>query len=132
MRISDVIAVAGALVAASAATPAAADGQSYFWRWTDGSDAKVRTLGEGRYRTQQRLPRLVVFAHPSTPRRLVTLEYGDRTGWHPEDTARTDRDGRAVLELNPYCADGSWCTDTVGYRLLVNGIDTTFAITYVA
>jgi len=132
MRICVVIAVAGALVAASAPTPAAADGQSYFWRWTDGSDAKVRTLGEDRYRTQQNLPGLVVIAHPSAPRRLVTLEYHDRAGWHREDTARTDRDGRAVLELNPYCADGSWCMDTVRYRLLVNGVDTTFAITYVA
>jgi hypothetical protein len=130
MRVPVIAGVVGMLLVTTVATPAAADQQSYFWRWSDGADARARTLDGGRYRSQEQLPKLIVTAEPASPRRQVTLQYRDGARWRAEDTVRTDRSGRATLELNPYCEDGSWCDETLAYRLLVNGVDSSFTLTF--
>ena len=130
MRVPVTASLAAVLLVVIGATPAAAGPQAYFWRWSDGVDARARILSEGRYRTQERLPHLVAVAEPASPRRTVTLQYRDGGVWRTEDSARTDRTGRATLALNPYCEDGAWCDETVAYRLLVNGIQTAFTLTF--
>jgi hypothetical protein len=130
MRIPLAASFVGVLFVLLGASPAGAEQQSYFWQWSDGRDARERTLDEGRYRSPERLPSLIVRAWPVAPRRLVTLQYLDGGVWRREDAAVTDRSGRATLELNPYCEDGDWCDESVAYRLLVNGVDTAFTLTY--
>jgi hypothetical protein len=114
--------------AAGAIAPAA---QEFYWEWSDGVDAKVRTFRESKYQLAENLPVLYVFAEPARPQQFVKLQYKQGSTWKREDGALTNRAGRATLELNPICENGTWCGGTYKYRLLVNGIYTIFTITYV-
>ena len=105
--------------------------QEFYWEWSDGVDAKVRTFRESKYQAAENLPVLYVFAEPARPQQFVKLQYKQGSTWKREDGALTNRAGRATLELNPYCENGTWCGGTYKYRLLVNGIYTVFTITYV-
>jgi len=110
-----------------AARPAA---QQFFWEWSDGVDAKRRTFRETEYQTQENLPRLVVSAEPARPQQFIKLQFKDGSTWRREDAGLTNGKGVVSLELNPYCANGTWCDGTYKYRLLVNGKYTVFTITY--
>jgi hypothetical protein len=112
-----VTAVAALTVSASPA--AAADGPAYYWRWSDGSSATARTLGEARL--DGRPPALVVDTHPATSGRRIVLQFRDHGHWRIEDAGVTRADGSVRLELNPFCEDGAWCTGSYGYRLLAGG-----------
>lgn len=124
------LAVLVLLVPASPAAAAASDGPAYFWRWSDGSEARSRTFTEHGYDVPSRLPRLVVQTHPATDGRRVSLQSRGRDGWFTEDSGTTDARGSVRLELNPYCADGEWCTRTFAYRLVVDGIHATVQVTF--
>ena len=122
---------AAPLTEPSAAVSIAPAVQKFYWEWSDGVDAKVRTFRESKYQTPENLPVLYVFAEPARPQQFVKLQYKQGTTWKREDGALTNRAGRAALELNPICENGTWCGGTYKYRLLVNGIYTQFTITYV-
>ena len=47
-----------------------------------------------------------------------------------EDSGTTDAHGDVRLQLNPYCADGAWCTRAFDYRLLVDGRRATIRVTF--
>jgi hypothetical protein len=131
MRMSGAVLVVLALLApASPAVAASSDGPAYFWRWTDGSEARARTFTEHEYAISARLPRLVVQSHPTAMGRPVVLQTRVRGVWGTEDSGTTDRHGIVRLELNPYCADGAWCTSTFDYRLLVDGHRATVRVTF--
>ena len=138
------LAVAATATAVSAAPVAAAPlmepstavsivpaAQKFYWEWSDGVDAKVRTFRESKYQAAENLPVLYVFAEPAKPQQFVKLQYKQGSTWKREDAALTNRAGRATLELNPYCENGTWCGGTYKYRLLVNGSYTIFTVTYV-
>ncbi len=118
------------LVPASPAVAAPADGPAYFWRWTDGSEARTRTLTEHEYGTPGRLPGLGVQTHPATRGRHVVLQVRIHGAWGTEDSGTTDAHGSVRLRLNPYCADGAWCTRAFDYRLLVDGRRATIRVTF--
>lgn len=125
MRIRGALLAVPALLAllapASPAVAAPPDGPAYFWRWTDGSEARARTLTEHEYGTPSRLPRLLVQTHPATRGRHVVLQARVHGSWGTEDSGTTDAHGGVRLQLNPYCSDGAWCTRAFDYRLLVDG-----------
>ncbi len=114
----------------AAAAADAATGQSYYWRWSDGSEARHRTFRQSQYRVPERLPRLIVSAYPSGPSSQVTLQYRRDGRWRTEDTGRTDGAGQVRLALNPYCPDGQWCEATFDYRALAGGHTASLRVTY--
>lgn len=117
-------AVLAVLVLIAPLSPAAAltsDGPAYFWRWSDGSEARVRTFAEHEYAVPSRLPRLVVQTHPATAGRTIALQARIDGAWATEDSGATGPRGAVRLQLNPYCADGAWCRSAFEYRLLVDG-----------
>ncbi len=113
------------------AAAATSDDPAYFWRWSDGSEARTRTFGEQAFGTASRLPRLVVQTHPSTRGRHVVLQVRADGSWRTEDGAYTDSQGAARLQLNPYCASGAWCRTPFDYRLLVDGQTAAIRVTFV-
>lgn len=115
------------LAPAGAAT---ADGPAYFWRWTDGSEARVRTFAEHQYEVPSRLPRLVVQTHPATAGRTIALQARIDGVWTTEDSGTTGPRGAVRLQLNPYCADGAWCRSVFAYRLLVDGRSASLTVGY--
>jgi hypothetical protein len=137
MRIWGAVLLATALLApgapaaaAESAGAVASDGPAYYWRWSDGSEARVRTLAEHEYEVPSRLPRLVVQTHPATPGRRIALQARQADGWITEDSGSTDARGAVRLQLNPYCPNGDWCRSTFAYRLLVDGQTATLRVTF--
>lgn len=124
------VAIVAAVLIATTLGPAQAARDSYYWKWSDGSRQTTRTFTQARWGAQERLPRLVVTAQPAAPSRLVLLQ-ADRGGtWTTETSARTNRDGIARIEVDPYCASGIWCRDTFRYRLLVEGQSAPLTLTF--
>lgn len=105
-------------------------GPGLFWRWSDGVDTIARTFDAGRYPSPAQLPRLTVATDPATAGQLVALQFEAGGHWLTDDRARTDGSGTATLELNPYCENGAWCNRTYPYRLMVNGQQAGFTITF--
>ena len=124
--------VAGLLASPAVAAPPAnaADGTTYFWRWSDGSRAATRTFTEAAYLDAGRLPSLIVTAVPAGRRAPVRLAVRRAGHWLTEDGAATGGAGVAVVALNPYCLDGDWCDERQDYRLSVDGQSVRLAITY--
>lgn len=124
------LAVLALLIPAAPAAAATPEGPAYFWRWSDGSEARVRTFAEHEYAVPSRLPRLVVQAHPATRGRHIAVQTRVRGHWRTEDATTTDARGTARLQLNPYCADGAWCRSTFDYRLIVDGQVASIRVTF--
>jgi hypothetical protein len=72
----------------------------------------------------------VVQTHPATRGRHVVLQARVRGVWGTEDSGTTDARGGVRLQLNPYCADGAWCTSAFDYRLLVDGRRATIRVIF--
>jgi hypothetical protein len=72
----------------------------------------------------------VVQTHPATAGRHIALEARVSGHWRPEDSGVTDAGGALRLQLNPYCADGAWCTSTFDYRLTVDGHQAMVRVTF--
>jgi hypothetical protein len=131
MRVSGALVIALAFLAPAASAHAATqDGPSYFWRWTDGSEARVRTFAEHDYAVTSRLPRLLVQTRPASKGRHVTLQTRIGGGWTIEDSGTTDARGIVRLQLNPYCASGAWCRGAFDYRLVVDGRTAVLTVDY--
>lgn len=131
-----ILAAAPVAVSASPAVDATAGSpavvvaaQEFWWEWSDGSTALRRTFTQSRYGTQSRLPHLVAHAEPAQPRRTIVLEYWQRGAWHVENSVKTNSQGVATIDINPYC-DGSWCDGTWKYRMTVAGQVARLTITF--
>lgn len=123
-------AIVAAVLTATVLGPAQAAGDSYYWKWSDGSRQTSRTFTQSRWGIQERLPRIVVTAQPAAPSRTVLLQSNRGGGWTTEASARTDRGGVATIEIDPYCAGGNWCRDTFRYRLSVDGQSAPLTLTF--
>jgi hypothetical protein len=118
---SPVFASVAAAPAAQRPAPAVRAEPLWFWEWTDGSTARMRDLAEVRYPSWSDLPGLVIASTPATPGSRIALQVRAHGRWVVEDVATTGPDGRAILRINPYCADGDWCDGRSDYRLVVAG-----------
>lgn len=122
------VAISAVLAAGpSVGSAAAADGPTYFWRWSDGSERPTRLVDTAR---PSRIPGLVVATSPATPGQRVLLQFRDGNHWRTEDAAMTRTDGTARLDLNPFCEDGDWCRRTFGYRLVAGGRTAALTVTF--
>ena len=65
---------------------------------------------------------LIVQVLPVTPQREVELQFFE-DGWVTENTATTDSEGFAYLDVDPYCEDNLWCDALWEFRVLVNERD---------
>lgn len=122
------IATALALVWAPAAQ--AAPTTDWFWEWSDGSRARDRTIEERWHPRWTTMPALRVASSPAASGRLVELQVRSGDAWHTEDSTRSDASGAAVLQVNPYCADGGWCAGVLRYRLRVEGSTASLTIRF--
>lgn len=134
--LSGLAALTATAQSADAAAPAAPAGaaaatQSYYWRWSDGSEERHRTFRRSEYRVPERLPRLIVSAYPSRPSRPVRLEFRRGGRWQLEDAGSLSATGSVALSLTPYCDDGRWCDATLDYRAVVAGQTASLRVTYV-
>lgn len=120
------LAVAGVVPAANAAPTA-----DWFWEWSDGSRAGMRVLAEDDNPDWALLPALRVASSPATAGRLVELQVRSGARWLTEDATRTDVRGTGMLHLNPYCADGAWCSGPTDYRLRVEGITASMTVRFI-
>jgi hypothetical protein len=125
-------AAAGAAPAASNRAPSAAPTapQKYFWKWSDGSQKTSRLFREKTYKTQKKLPHLVVTVIPATPAHVVYLQFKQKGKWIVENKVTTDGKGVANIELNPYCSNDTWCDGTWQYRLHLTGQNQNLKIAY--
>lgn len=112
------------------ATPAWADGSSYYWKWSDGSKATSRSFSETTFDSPRALPRLVVTSTPPAPGRLVRLEFQHAGAWRIESTAQTNASGIATLAVNPLCESRRWCDETIRYRLRIDGQTAPLTVAY--
>jgi len=135
--------VAGTLAALGAATavaaPAAEAGsrvtiapaaQDYYWTWSDGSQKSHRTFTQTEYGIQPNLPKLVVTVEPAKPRHYINLEFKEDGKWVLENKVATNSKGVANIDINPYCANESWCDGTYTYRLKVGSQYAILKLTY--
>jgi hypothetical protein len=118
------------LVLHAGTTPAVAQDQQYFWRWSDGDLAKARTFTASRYDSPDDLPRLVVTATPASPQHRVLLQFRDGERWRTDDSAVTSPVGTAALALNPFCSGDHWCRGRFAYRLLVDGRSSALTVSF--
>lgn len=65
---------------------------------------------------------LIVQVLPEAPQRTVELQFFE-DGWVTENTATTDSEGFAYLDVDPYCDDDLWCEGLWEFRVLVNARD---------
>ncbi len=124
-------AAAGLALAGIVAAPASAVAEEYYyWRWSDGSTTAARTFTQAEYGIASNLPHLIITAEPASQRREVRPQFSSDGRWTTESTARTDTRGIARIRLDPTCAGGAWCEDTLRYQLLVGGQSARLTITY--
>ena len=112
----------------SASRPAA--GQKYFWKWSDGSQKTARLFREKTYKTQAKLPHLVVTVVPASPKHNVYLQFKQKGKWIVENKVTTDDKGVANIELNPFCSNDTWCDGTWSYRLKIGSLYQNLKIAY--
>ncbi len=104
--------------------------QEYYWNWSDSLRFSSRAFIHTEYADQASLPELVVTVVPPHPRRLVYLEFFQDGSWAAENIVRTDANGVAVIDVDPFCGDNSWCNGTYAYRLKIGGLTAPVSITY--
>jgi len=111
-----------AAISVALTNPAAeASGQSYYWKWSDGSRDVTRVFTQARWGLQSNLPEIVITATPALPSHLVVLQAKRDRTWTTETSARIGHDGVATIEIDPYCANAAWCRGSYPYRLSVDG-----------
>ncbi|HAN70555.1 MAG TPA: hypothetical protein DCQ36_03070 [Actinobacteria bacterium] len=119
-----------ALVVSGAPGAQASPAAGWFWEWSDGSRARERVLHEVDHPIVTTMPALRVASSPAAPGRFVELQVRSGNDWLTEDSSRTDQSGSALVQVNPYCSDGGWCTGTMRYRLRVDGITASLSIRF--
>jgi 5-hydroxyisourate hydrolase-like protein (transthyretin family) len=111
-------------------TSVEAASQKYYWKWSDGSQKTSRLFREKTYKTQAKLPHLVVTVQPASPAHFVYLQFKQKGKWVVENKGTTNKKGVLRLGLNPYCSNDTWCDGTYEYRLKVGSLYQTFRINY--
>lgn len=127
--------VAGAPATAAPSAPAPVPqtvqaAQKYFWIWSDGSEKSKRTFKESKYGDQASLPHLVVTVEPAKPARTVYLQFKQDGKWIVENKVTSDGQGKAIIDINPYCSKNNWCDGTYAYRLKIGDRFANLKITY--
>ena len=132
VALSTVLALGLGSSAAAYAAPTShvAASQKYFWKWSDGSQKPARVFREARYVRAARLPRLVITAVPAKPARVVFLQFRQKGKWLVEMKTATNAKGVAVLKLDPYCTNRTWCDGTWNYRIKVGTLYQVLRVTY--
>lgn len=109
--------------------PAAATATSFSWAWADGSATATRTFAQSEYRGLS-LPRILVTTTPTIAPLPVYLQFFQEGSWNTEAIVPTNPHGQAIISLDPYCEDGSWCDGTYSYRLKVGRIITMITVVF--
>lgn len=129
--------VGPATVASAAPAPESATGativpmaQKYYWIWSDDSEDTSRTFKKSKYHNQAGLPHLIITVEPADPARTIYLQFKQKGKWILENKVKTDSDGKATIELNPYCTNDTWCDGTWTYRLKAGDRYQNLKITY--
>ena len=104
--------------------------QEYYWHWSDSRIYSARTFLHTEFPSQASLPDLLVMVVPPTPRRMVYLEFYQDGRWAAENIVRTDGRGVATIDVDPYCANNTWCNGTYTYRLKIGDLTAPVNITY--
>jgi len=110
------------LDASRAPSSAPSASQKFFWKWSDGSQKTSRLFREKTYKTQAKLPHLVITAVPATPKHDVLLQFKQKGKWVLENKVTTDSKGVANIDLNPFCSNDTWCDGTLSYRLKIGSV----------
>lgn len=125
-------------VAGIAAGPAAAKDrgtlhgtvQEYFWYWNDSRTFIPRTFIQADFVAPAALPKIVFTVVPATPSRLVYLEFRQDGQWVSENVVKTDAQGVALIDVDPFCSNLTWCDGTYRYRLRIGAVLAPVTISY--
>lgn len=110
--------------------PAPRSVQEYYWSWSDTPKFTARTFIHSDYADQASLPKLVITVVPPNPRRVVYLEFYQDGAWSAENIVRTNARGIALVDLDPYCSNDSWCDGTYTYRLRMGSLTAPVSVSY--
>lgn len=127
-RTAAVVGLVG-VVGLAGASSVAAD-QDYYWKWSDGSTSVKRTFTQAEYGTQSRLPHLVAWAEPASPRHNVYLQFHQDGKWITESRVMMNSRGIATIDIDPMCSNDTWCDRTFAYRLKIGDLRARLSITY--
>jgi hypothetical protein len=111
-------------------TSVGAASQKYYWKWSDGSQKTSRLFREKTYKTQAKLPHLVVTVQPASPAHFVYLQFKQKGKWIVENKVKTNNEGVAAIDLNPFCSNETWCDGTWSYRLKIGSLYQNLKISY--
>jgi hypothetical protein len=96
------------------------------WSWEDGADKGHRDFSEDDYDIASDMPSLKVTVSPAGTGRRIILEKYDSylQTWSTELSTRTDGNGIAKFQVDPYCtdefgSDPAWCDHDKTYRIRV-------------
>lgn len=91
--------------------------RSFSWSWLDSYASNKRFFSKA-ILGDSGIPPIIV--HTQTARvRPVILQFRQAGTWNTEAIVPTNTSGVALLNLDPYCADGSWCNGLYDYRIKV-------------
>lgn len=136
LRVAAAAGLAAMSVVGIVAGPAVADHrlsgkvQEYYWTWSDSLRFAPRTFIQTDFLTPASLPKLVVTVVPATPSQMVYLQFRQGGRWVDENIVRTDPRGVAVVDVDPFCSNDTWCNGIYQYRLLVGGITAPVSISF--
>jgi hypothetical protein len=92
---------------------------SFTWSWLDDYASNKRFFSKSSW-SGEGLPPIVVHTRPGRVRPVI-LQFRQGGSWNTEAIVPTNRDGVALLALDPYCENGSWCDGLYDYRIKVGG-----------
>ncbi len=99
------------------------------WKWSDTGTDLDRVFESSTYASGKRLPTMKVNVGPDQAG-LLYLEFEQEGEWNAEWVARPDADGTAIIPIDPYCANQSWCDGEYRYRLKMPGLTSYVDIEY--
>lgn len=90
---------------------------SFAWSWLDDYGSNKRFFSKSSW-SGEGLPLIVVQARPGRVRPVI-LQFRQGGTWNTEAIVPTNASGVALLTLDPYCENGSWCDGLYDYRIKV-------------
>lgn len=90
---------------------------SFAWFWLDEYASNKRFFSKSSW-SGDGLPPIVVQTRPGRVRPVI-LQFRQGGTWNTEAIVPTNKDGVALLSLDPYCENGSWCDGLYDYRIKV-------------
>jgi hypothetical protein len=90
---------------------------SFSWTWLDSYTSNKRFFSKAAW-SGDGIPPIVVRTAPGRVRPVI-LQFRQAGTWNTEAIVPTNTSGVALLALDPYCEDGSWCNGLYDYRIKV-------------